>query len=82
MLDVKTWMVETPTAQEGARAKPGGNPNWQSVKSDNVKVESGALRFENYDGTNTLILAPGTWLSVHDDDSAPPATPTGREWAK
>lgn len=63
---MKQWMIETPSETTGARA----DSQWQSVKSDVVRVDYGALVFRDYgkDGEPRLILAPGTWLSVHPDE--------------
>lgn len=44
---------------------------YAGVHADRVRIEGGALVFENGDLFNSelvLIQAPGTWLSVHTQD--------------
>lgn len=66
------WMIETPPDQPGARA----DSQWTSVTSGDVELKDGALIFLNKERDphgfgpkieKVLILAPGTWLSVHPD---------------
>ena len=42
---------------------------FQHVNAESVLVESGCLLFQDEDDETILALAPGHWITVHEDEA-------------